>query len=263
MKKMTLLFGCLFTLALFSCTEKETPWKQVFNGQNLDNWEKFIGPAFKGHEDLAATATPENVFSVVDLNGEKVIHISGEVFGSLATKESFSNYHARIVMKWGEKETTNFNCGLLYYSHGPFTCLGSFMSSIECQLKHGQMGEVYMIGDDITLDAKTDTIKGKVFYDENAPVRPIGVKNNIRMISIKESAENPVGDWNTVEIYCLGQETVHVVNGKVTMRTSNIQYEKDGQMVPLTSGRLQLQSEGGELYVKSVEVRPITEIPEL
>ena len=264
MRKIVLFLSCLITISLFSCAEKESPWQQVFNGENLDNWEKYLGPAFKGHEDLAETATPENVFSVCDLDGESVIHISGEVFGSLATKESFSNYHARIVMKWGEKETTNFNCGLLYHSHGPMgASFDTFMSSIECQLKHGQMGEVYMIGTDVLLDAKTDESDGKFVYNEKAPVHSIGAKNNVRMVSIRESAENPVGEWNTVEIYCVGQESVHVVNGKVVMRTSNLQYEKDGKMVPLTGGRIQLQSEGGELYVKSVEVRPITKIPAL
>lgn len=264
MKRILLMFGCLIAFMMMSCSEKETPWQQVFNGDNLDNWEKYLGPAFGGHEDLAATATPDNVFSVTELDGEKVIHISGEVFGSLATKESFSNYHARIVMKWGEKETTNFNCGLLYHSHGPLgASFNTFMSSVECQLKHGQMGEVYMIGTDVLLDAKTDNEDGKYYYNENAPVNSIGAKNNSRMISIRQSAENPVGEWNTIEIYCVGQESVHVVNGKVVMRTSNIQYEKDGQMVPLTGGRLQLQSEGGELFVKSVEIMPIKEIPAL
>ena len=120
-----------------------------------------------------------------------------------------------------------------------------------------------MIGTDVLLDAKTDNEDGKYFYNENAPVNSIGAKNNSRMISIRQSAENPVGEWNTIEIYCVGQESVHVVNGKVVMRTSNIQYEKDGQMVPLTGGRLQLQSEGGELFVKSVEIMPIKEIPAL
>ena len=192
MKRILLMFGCLIAFMMMSCSEKETPWQQVFNGENLDNWEKYLGPAFGGHEDLAATATPDNVFSVTELDGEKVIHISGEVFGSLATKESFSNYHARIVMKWGEKETTNFNCGLLYHSHGPLgASFNTFMSSVECQLKHGQMGEVYMIGTDVLLDAKTDNEDGKYFYNENAPVNSIGAKNNSRMISIRQSAENP------------------------------------------------------------------------
>ena len=36
---------------------------------------------------------------------------------------------------------------------------------------------------------------------------------------------------------------------------------EDGKEVPLTGGCFQLQSEGSELFVKSVEIQPIKEIP--
>ena len=70
-----------------------------------------------------------------------------------------------------------------------------------------------------------------------------------------------MGQWNTIEIYCVGQQSVHVVNGKVTMRTSGISTLDGGKETPLTGGCLQLQSEGSELFVKSVEIQPLKEIP--
>ena len=64
---------CMLALIFASCGKSEEAWTPLFNGENLDNWEKFIGQPFEGHEDLAATAVPDSVFSVVDMDGQKVI----------------------------------------------------------------------------------------------------------------------------------------------------------------------------------------------
>ncbi len=69
MKKLSLLFTALsFALFFTSC---EKPWQPLFNGENLDNWDKHLGTPLSGYEDLALTATTENVFTVVEENGEK------------------------------------------------------------------------------------------------------------------------------------------------------------------------------------------------
>ena len=44
--------------------------------------------------------------------------------------------------------------------------------------------------------------------------------------------ERPRGEWNTLELYCLGQRSVHVVNGHVVMRLSGIR-----QPTPATQNR--------------------------
>jgi len=36
---------------------------------------------------------------------------------------------------------------------------------------------------------------------------------------------------------------------------------ENGEVQPLARGKIQLQSEGGELFVKTLELEPITEIP--
>ncbi len=253
---------CLIALLFASCGYGKDVWTPLFNGRNLDNWEKFIGPPFEGHEDLAATAVPDSVFSVVDLDGQKVIRISGEVFGSLATKGTYRNFHARVVMKWGSKITRELNCGLLYYGHGPFGAgFGTWKSSVECQMRHGNMGALYMIGEDIALDAETERHGTNYTYKAGAECVKFGKAEERRMILGASDAENKIGQWNTIEIYCVGQRSVHVVNGKVTMRTSGISASEGGKEIPLTGGCLQLQSEGAELFVKSVEIQPIKEIP--
>ena len=75
--------------------------------------------------------------------------------------------------------------------------------------------------------------------------------------------EKPHGEWNTLEIYILGRESVHVVNGHVVMALHNIGLiEKPGDPeVPLTSGQLQIQCEGAEAFYRRLEMRPITAFP--
>jgi hypothetical protein len=71
-------------------------------------------------------------------------------------------------------------------------------------------------------------------------------------------AEKPSGEWNTVEFFCHGQTSVHVVNGVVNIVLTNLRH---GDERPLTKGRIQIQSEGAEIYWRNLEVKPITEIP--
>jgi hypothetical protein len=53
-----------------------------------------------------------------------------------------------------------------------------------------------------------------------------------------------------------------MVNGVVTMVNYNSgRIEKDGTVLPLSKGKIQIQSEGGELFVKSITLDKIKEIP--
>lgn len=45
------------------------------------------------------------------------------------------------------------------------------------------------------------------------------------------------------------------------MVNNNTGKVENGQVIPLTSGKIQLQSEGAELFVKSIQIKPIKEIP--
>ena len=41
----------------------------------------------------------------------------------------------------------------------------------------------------------------------------------------------------------------------------NSRHVVDGKVVPLTKGKLQIQSEAAEVFYKDVEIRPITSMP--
>ena len=76
-------------------------------------------------------------------------------------------------------------------------------------------------------------------------------------------AEFEHGQWNTLDLYCLGQTSMHVVNGVLVMvlRESE-QPDGNGGFGPLTKGRIQLQSEGAEEFYRAIMIEPIDELPQ-
>lgn len=251
------LFTFITLLALTSCN----PWQPVFNGENLDNFDKYIGTAVKGHDDLLKTATTDKVFQVVEENGEKLIHISGEVNGSLATQDTFENYHLQLVFKWGDKVYSSRNSGLLYHSFGEFgAAIGTWMTNIECQLMYEKLGDTYLMNNTYCETAvKKD--EDRFAYAADGEVKKFGRDFNGAGIKKAVDAELPLGEWNTVELYSVGRTTVHVVNGKVTMVNTNTGIVENGNVLPLSGGKIQLQSEGGDLFIKTIQVKPLKEIP--
>ncbi len=263
MQKSVIMMALTALVISLSSCQKEPPVQSLFNGTDLTNWDMFIGSALNGFDSLALLATPEKVFSVVDDNGTPVIRISGEVNGSLATREEFSNYHLTLVFKWGETVYTTRNSGLLYHSFGDFgAAFGTWMTNIECQLMHGSLGDTYLMNNTVceTSALKNDSTGASV-YTPGAGVLPFGEKANGHGIKKLQDAEKPLGEWNTVELYSVGQTTVHVVNGVTVMVNTNTGVDENGTVRPLTAGKIQIQSEGGELFVKSINIIPIDKIP--
>jgi hypothetical protein len=259
MKKLIFPFIALSIILTFSACEK--PWQPLFNGENLDNWDKYLGTPLTGFEDLRSSATTDSVFSVVEENGEKLIRISGVVNGSLATRDTFQNYHLQLVFKWGNKVYTVRNSGLLYHSFGDFgVAFGTWMPNIECQLMHERLGDTYLMENTCCETAAKPFEDGFIFA-KNGEVKQFGKDFSGQGIKKAVDAEKPLGEWNTVDLYCVGRTSVHVVNGQITMINNNTGKVENGKVIPITSGKIQLQSEGGELFIKSIQVKPIKEIP--
>jgi hypothetical protein len=229
----------------------------LFNGKDLKNWESYIAPS---------SAQPsETIFSVVNLNGESLLRITGEVFASLATKKEYENYHLKMVFKWGEKVFKQKNSGILYHSYGPFgEGLGVWMSAHEFQLCTAKMGDSYCMGRSYFEIKATKDPDGKTIrYNPNGIVSQFGETFPAKNCSKLSDNEKPSGEWNVVDLYCFGRNSVHVVNGVVVMVNQNSgKIEKDGKVLPLSKGRIQIQSEGGELFVKSITLEKIDRIPE-
>ncbi len=250
-------------IILGSC-EKSHPWEKLFNGQDLSNWDLHLGtPLGPEFQELADAATPDNVFSVVEMNGENLIRISGEINGALATKESFDNYHLRLVYRWGKTVYTRRNSGLLYHSFGDFgPGLGTWMANIEFQMLHENAGNTYLMANTVcNSEARMDPETNRFVFTPGAESVTFGDHANGRHIRIRTAHEKPLGEWNTLDLYTVGQTAAHVVNGETVMINTHTGTYEGGRVVPLTGGKIQIQSEGATLYIKTVKIRPVSEIP--
>lgn len=258
--KNHLLFISPILFLFFSCQTGQS-WQPLYNGENLENWDMHIGSPLKGYEDQAAAATVAKVFSVVEEDGEKLIRISGEVNGSLATRDTFSNYHLQLVYKWGEQVYTSRNSGLLYHSFGEFgEALDTWMVNIECQLMHERLGDTYLMNN--TYCETTVVEEDESFiYDPAGEVKKFSTEHNGQLVKKSADHENPLGEWNTVDLYCVGRTAVHVVNGQTVMVNNNTGIVENGTVKPLQSGKIQLQSEGAEMFIRTMKIKPIKEIP--
>lgn len=261
MKKITFLLAATCVALLFNSCEKS--WQPLFNGENLEGWDTYTGPKEKGGEPIGLNKDPMNIFSVVDLDGEKAIRISGEINASLATQEEFENYHLSCQFKWGDELFSKWNSGLLYHSYGDFGVgLGVWMSSHELQLWTGNIGDSYRMGKSYCEIPMKKNAEGKYVYTQGAETIPSIPDTDTRIVAKDADHEKPSGEWNTIELYCFGTTSVHVVNGKVNMINHNsAKYLGEGKTEPLSKGKIQFQSEGGELYLKDIKIKPIKEIP--
>ena len=246
-----------------SCQQQEE-WTALYNGQDLKGWDMFLGSSLGPDFDhLAEAATIEGVFSIVEIDGANVIRISGEINGSLATREEFENYHIRLVFKWGEEVFSRRNSGLLYHSFGDFgVAFGTWMPNIELQLMHQNLGDTYLMANTACeTPAVLNPETSQYVFTPDADLLPFGEHASGRMIRKSHDNEKPLGEWNVVDLYCYGTTAVHVVNGETVMVNYNTGVFEGGQVNPLTRGKIQLQSEGAELFVKSIDIRPIHSFP--
>ena len=117
---MTRTFSWLCALAMFSTTNFAAdaapgPWRALLDAQ-LSNFDVYLsyrgedildvvqGKAPKRLKPIGVNPKGQNVFTMIEQDGKPVLRISGEIYGCLQTRESFSNYHLRLETRWGEKK---------------------------------------------------------------------------------------------------------------------------------------------------------------
>lgn len=260
MKKLGLVF---FVAFLATGVWAQKGMKPLFNGKDLSGWETWIGPKEKGGKPFGLNNDPLKIFTVVGQEGQKLLRISGEVNGSICTTKAYENFHIRMVFKWGNTLYTKYNSGLLYHSYGPFgEGLGVWKSAHEFQLCTGSMGDSYCMGKSYFEIPSNLSEDGKSYkYADKGSLNKFGEGFVSKMVSKGSDHEKPHGEWNVVDLYCYGRNSIHVVNGVVNMVNYNSGMVESGNVVPLSKGFIQIQSEGGELFVKSIEIEKISALP--
>jgi hypothetical protein len=256
-------------------------WRPLFNGRDLAGWDMFLtnpDPAWdvpglardasgKYLEPIGLNRDPLHVFSVEVVDGEPALHVSGQGFGVITTREAFGNCRIRVQYKWGEKKwgyksKSPRDAGLLYYVHGePGFDHATWPRSIECQIQEHDTGDLFALGTQITVNARKEAERRWLYDPTGAPTLFVGqppIGN--RCIKLAD-LERPSGEWNTVEVICFDGDSVHVVNGQVVMRLHAAQRLDGAAPAPLVAGQISLQTEGAELWYRRMEVMPLAERP--
>ena len=115
---------------------------------------------------------------------------------------------------------------------------------------------------DVDVEGERKDGKGPVYFKKGGTKFTVPSKESggNRIVKSPDN-ENPTGQWNTIELYTVGQTSVHLVNGKVNMILTGSRQKVDGKEVPLTKGKIQIQSEGAEVFYRNITIRPIEVIP--
>jgi hypothetical protein len=283
--------ACVFVLVIlsgFGFTSGEE-WTNLFNGKDLQGWETWLAtPDSSYHvpgltrdasgnytKPLGLNNDPLKVFTVERIEGSPAIHISGQGFGALTTLGEYENFHLSIDYKWGEKkwpprDKQKRDSGILYYCVGEHGAASqAWMRSQECQVQEGDTGDYWSVAGGIA-DVRAETVvvndRGYRQFNPNAPLTTVGYgfdgKNWDILRCLKRSMqEKPNNEWNHVDVYAYNGRSVHVVNGTTVMILENSRQLVNGTEIPLTKGRIQLQTEGAEIFYRNVKVRKIKEIP--
>jgi hypothetical protein len=210
----------------------------------------------------------QNVFTIMEQGGKPVLRISGEIYGCATTRQEFSNYHFRASFKWGEKKWEPRlqelkDSGILYHSRGEFGVdyWKSWALSQEFQVIEHGIGEYWRIASseiDIRADPKAPGAAAPK-WNPQAPWMAFSGSNNNALAG---SDQDRPGEWNTLELVCFEDRCVHIANGKVVMALKNARYRDGDDVVPMTGGKLQIQSEAAEVFYRDIEIRPIEAMPD-
>jgi hypothetical protein len=263
-------------LVLTQVPKAAGPAVALFNGQDLKDWDAWLGyadPALTYKRPplapIGATAQGAEIFKVVVEDGRPALYVNGKTWGSLVHKGDFRDYHLRLQYKWGRgrwapRETQAPNNGLLYHTHGaPGTVWGTWSPSVEFEIMTGSVGMVVPVGE--AISATTTVVDDPALIAPKLRFAPAGraqtVKGGTALWNVEASsdAEKPAGEWNTLDLYVLSDRAIHVVNGVPVMEVRDL--KADG--APLTHGAIQLQSEGAETFFRDITLEPITSLPKI
>ena len=249
-------------------------WKELFNSKDLTGWDTYIGPdlndsgKFISGQPLGLNNDPRHVFTVVNQDNEHLIRISGENWGAISTRDEYENYHLQLQFKWGaiswgQKKNKKKDSGLLYHSVGKYGAdYGAWMRSQEFQIEETNCGDYWGVAGgvaDIPVIKKSDT--GYVYNPDGLMTTfREGTPQGRRCIKSID-AERPTGQWNTLDLYCHGDTSVHMINGMVVMILYNQKQLDNGHLLPLKKGKLQIQSEGAEVFYKKIRIESIAQLP--
>jgi len=248
------LLGFASASAASGAKPENDAWIPLFNGKDFNGWYTYLDSSGKNKD-------PKGVFKVED----GIIHILDVPMsdgksdnGYLATNQDFSNVRIHVEYKWGVKRSTEGkrNSGLLYLAVGPDAI---YPTSLECQIEETDVGDLWIVnGASVTAFFISSSMP---MYDDDmqAGTRVRSAPGDSSRVLKSGDFENRDG-WNTVEVIIQGDQSTHLVNGRIVNRARDIQQpdpKNPARMIPLKSGRILLEAEGSEIWFRDIRIKPL------
>lgn len=254
MRYLALLLG----FACLASAEARTPERktELFNRRDLSGFTVFLRQ--NGDND------PRSVFSVRN----KMIRITGEEWGALTTTDEWQDYRLVVEWKWGgaawpPRETRARDSGILLHGVGaPDPKRNGWLESYEYQIIEGGTGDMIPVAG-ADRPRSTATVRfgadKQPYFDPNGEQREFdrqrvnwwgrdpSWKDQLGFRGPKD-VEKPVGKWNRSVIVARGDLLEFYLNGVLVNRLTNLSR---------TAGKIQIQSEGAEIWIRKVELERV------
>lgn len=196
--------------------------KALFNGKNLDGWScHLVDPNVK----------MEDVWRVEDA----VLICKGAPLGYLVTKDAFKDFRLVVEWRWPAGKEAGNSGVLLRISGEP---IGFMPRCVEAQLKHGSAGDIWAFRG-FSLTGPEDRLRKVENHKELGTFLGVGKL---------KGAEKEQGEWNRYVITLVGDKMTVEVNGEKLSEATGLD---------AVAGPIGLQSEGGEIHFRKVELVPL------
>lgn len=194
-------------------TEKQV----LFNGKNFDGWVRFL----PGDKDPDATWS---------IKPDGVVACAGRPAGYMRTEKDYKDYVFHVEYRWTGRTGNN---GVLAHMTGPDTV---WPKSLECQGMFRNQGDFFEIGG---FDFNEHTTGGKRVRSR-------------RVLKYGEHNEKEAGEWNTYEVWAVGDTVRPYINGKLMNEATGCK---------ITAGKICLQSEGVPIEYRNIYIAPAKNKP--
>jgi hypothetical protein len=194
----------------------------VFNGKDLSGWKCHL---------VDESVKMEDVWSVED----GVLVCKGEPLGYLHTEDEFKDFKLVIEWRWAPGGEPG-NSGVLLRIQGEPQ--GFLAKCVEAQLKHGSAGDVWAFYG-AKVEGAEDRFKKIEHHAALGDFAGVG--------KIKDAERDP-GKWNRYEITFRGEKLTLKINGEEV---------NEAEGCDVVAGPIGLQSEGGEIHFRRVELVPL------
>jgi 3-keto-disaccharide hydrolase len=244
---------------------------KLFDGHSLANFETWL---VDHHE-----ADPERVFTVVDqIDGAPALRISGKVWGGLLSKQSYRDYRLIVEFRWGgvtwgDRKDRARDSGILLHAQGrpgntKSDFNGPWLRSLEFQIIEGGVGDFISVAgfaDDgeqirpsMTFRVRKDR-DGEDVYDPKGEPKVVS-SGRVNWWGRSEDWQDRLGFRGPEDVESAGLEWTRL---EAIVEKGNLQYFVNGKLVnagvdaSLTEGKIMIQSEGAEIYVRRVDLEPL------